>query len=180
MMTAQLGYFLEDYKRATGKYWFRGFYIWMKYTIIGILFYRIERSLYMLFGEYYRILRVLFMPLIFLVEALSRVDINYRADIKGGLCILHGSMGVVINGGAIIGRNLTLVGGNVIGGNHSFPRGGFTVGDNCFMGANAVMIGPIHVGDNVIIGASACVVKDIPSNVSVAGVPAKNIHENQE
>lgn len=70
---------------------------------------------------------------------------------------------------------MTLTGGNVIGGNNAFNRGDFIIGDNLNLGANAVIIGPVIIGNNVKVGASACVVKDVPDNVTVVGVPAKII-----
>lgn len=42
----------------------------------------------------------------------------------------------------------------------------------------ARIIGPVRIGNNVIIGANAVVVKDLPNNCIVAGVPAKIIKEN--
>lgn len=88
-MIQQLRYFGADYRAATGKYWFRGLYIWMSFTIIGIFFYRLERGLFLLIGDKYRFVRVLLFPVLNLIGALSRLDINYHADIAGGLNVLH-------------------------------------------------------------------------------------------
>ena len=49
------------------------------------------------------------------------------------------------------------------------------IGNNVTIGANVTIIGPINIGNNVIIGAGSVVVKDIPDNCIVAGVPAKII-----
>lgn len=49
------------------------------------------------------------------------------------------------------------------------------IGDNCYIGTGATILGPVTIGDNVTIGAGAVVTKDIPSNVVVAGNPAKII-----
>lgn len=49
------------------------------------------------------------------------------------------------------------------------------IGNKVVFGANAVVVGPITIGDNVTIAAGAVVVKDVPDNVVVAGVPAKII-----
>lgn len=49
------------------------------------------------------------------------------------------------------------------------------IGNHLTIGANAVIIGPVIIGDNVNVGASACVVHDMPSGVTVVGVPAKII-----
>lgn len=50
-----------------------------------------------------------------------------------------------------------------------------TIGDNVTLGANVTIVGHIRIGNNVIVGAGSVVVKDIPDNVIVAGVPAKII-----
>ena len=45
------------------------------------------------------------------------------------------------------------------------------------LGANVTMIGPVHIGNNVTVAAGAVVVKDVPDNCMVAGVPAKIIKQ---
>ncbi len=52
---------------------------------------------------------------------------------------------------------------------------GAKIGKNVTICTGARIIGDLTIGDNVIIGAGSVVVKDIPSNVIVAGVPAKVI-----
>lgn len=47
------------------------------------------------------------------------------------------------------------------------------VGDNCYISTGVTILGPVKIGNNVTIGAGAVVVKDIPDNVVVGGVPAK-------
>lgn len=47
-----------------------------------------------------------------------------------------------------------------------------TIGNNVTINAGAKVIGNVHIGDNSIIGANAVVVKDVPSNCTVVGVPA--------
>lgn len=54
------------------------------------------------------------------------------------------------------------------------------IGDNCYIGTGATILGPVTIGDNVTIGAGAVVTKDIPSNVVVAGNPAKIIKVKNE
>lgn len=52
------------------------------------------------------------------------------------------------------------------------------IGDNVRISAGARILGPVRIGNNVIIGANAVVVKDVPDNCIVAGIPAKIIKEN--
>lgn len=53
--------------------------------------------------------------------------------------------------------------------------GGVKIGHHCIIGSGAVINPYTQIGDNVVVGAGAVVVKDIPDNVTVAGVPAKII-----
>ncbi len=139
----------------------------------GILLYRIERGLFLVVGKNYKILRVVFIPFFNVINAYSNVEINYNADIKGGLLVLHPSVGIVISRFSVIGANLTLTGGNIIGGKTGCNNGDIKIGDNCSLGANAVIIGPITLANGITIGASACVVKDcIIENATLLGVPA--------
>lgn len=50
-----------------------------------------------------------------------------------------------------------------------------TIGNNVDVGANVTIVGPVKIGNNVTIAAGSVVVKDIPDNCFVAGVPAKVI-----
>lgn len=55
-----------------------------------------------------------------------------------------------------------------------------TIGNNVYIGPGAKLFGGIRIGDNVVIGANAVVNCDFPSNVSVAGVPARIIGESAQ
>ena len=94
-------------------------------------------------------------------------------QIQGGLMCYH-PFGTVINAKSI-GMNFqfrnTLTIGNKGNDNSALP----VIGNNVTVGANVVVIGDIQIGDNVVIGAGSVVVKDIPSNVTVAGNPARVI-----
>jgi acetyltransferase-like isoleucine patch superfamily enzyme len=52
------------------------------------------------------------------------------------------------------------------------------IGKRCFVAVGATILPGVHIGDEVIVGAGAVVTKDVPSNVVVAGNPAKIIREN--
>lgn len=170
----QLAYFYHDVRRMLGSHKIRIFYIWLSRSFAGVGLYRLERSLYLVFGTYYKYLRIPFLLIINMIQAYSNIEINYQAKIKGGLVILHPSMGIVISGKANIGKNLTLTGGNVIGLKSKHHKGPFDIGSFCYVGANAVIIGPLTLGDGIRIGASSCVTSNclIEGGVLV-GVPAK-------
>ena len=173
LLGSQFNYFIKDLIANSGKYRIRIFQIIISPTIIGIAKYRIERSFYLIFGKYYGIIRIPLTPIFYLIHSYSNLDIHYKANIQEGLKILHNSVGVVISGQSIIGKYLTLTGGNVIG---AKEKGDIIIGDNCYLGANATIIGPLHLGNNISIGASACVVKsELQSNVILIGVPAKTV-----
>ena len=93
-----------------------------------------------------------------------------------GVFLCHNGFGIVINSKAVIGEGTYIQHGVTIGArddirNPNAPR----IGQNCYIGAKATVIGDITIGDNVKIGANAVVCKDIPSNCTVVGVPARII-----
>ncbi len=108
-----------------------------------------------------------------LVRGLTGIEIHPGATIGPGLFIDHG-MGVVIGETAEIGADVTLYHGVTLGGT-SLTKGKRhpTLGDNVVVGAGAKVLGAIHIGDNSRIGANAVVVKDVPSNSVVVGVPGQ-------
>ncbi len=173
-MASQFKYFGQDIKRMVGKKTIRYIHIWLSRNFWGLALYRLERGLFITFGLPYEKLRVLLLPLFYPIQAYSNIDIPYRADIKGGISILHPSLGIVISGMSVIGSNLTMVGGNVIGAKDGCKPGEIVVGDDCIMGANAVILGPIILGPKSYIAASACAVNNYPEgNLTLMGVPAK-------
>lgn len=176
-MRKQAGYFVQDVKRMLGRHSIRLVHIWISRVFWGVLLYRMERGLYVLIGPAYPYLRVPLIPLYSLLQAYSNLDIHYKADIKGGLIVLHPSVGVVVSGMSVIGKNLTLTGGNIIGAKAGCSAGDIVLGDDCTLGANAVIIGPVHLANGIQIGASACVTRSFKNNhITLAGVPAKELH----
>jgi serine acetyltransferase len=95
--------------------------------------------------------------------------------IAGGLVCYH-PFATVINA-KTIGENFQFRNGLTIGNkgndNSLLP----IIGNNVTIGSNVVIIGDITIGDNIIIGAGSVVVKDVPSNVVVAGNPVKIIRQ---
>lgn len=156
-------------------HWWRWIYCWFSAPFWSVFLYRIDRALYLLLGKGWSVVRIVFLPLLFLLKPwFGALDIHYRANISKGLLILHPSLGVVINGSAVIGENLTLTGGNCIGGKSKLKPGDLVLGDNITLGANAVIIGPVKLGNNIQIGAGAVVIEDAPDNALLVGVPATN------
>ncbi len=101
------------------------------------------------------------------------IEIHPGAKLGQGLFIDHG-FGVVIGETAEIGDNVTMYHGVTLGGTGKEKgKRHPTIGNNVFIGSGAKILGNIKIGDNVKIGANAVVVKDVPSGMTVVGVPAK-------
>ena len=75
----QLVFFIKDIKRSLGKHKLRILFIWMTRSFVGIMLYRIERGLFLVFGEYYAIIRLLFLPIILIFQAYSNIEIHYNS-----------------------------------------------------------------------------------------------------
>ena len=101
------------------------------------------------------------------------IEIHPGAAIGNGFFIDHG-MGVVIGETTIIGDNVTIYQGVTLGGTGK-ERGKRhpTIGNNVVMGTGAKVLGNIKIGDNSYIGANAVVIKDVPANSTVVGVPGR-------
>lgn len=123
-------------------------------------------------------LRIPFVPRLMsqINRFITGLEVHPGATIGKGMFIDHGA-GVVIGETAVIGDNCVLFHNVTLGGTgkHHGKRHP-TIGNNVFIGTGAILLGPIHVGDNVKIGANSFVVmRDVPSNVTVAGTPARII-----
>lgn len=92
-----------------------------------------------------------------------------------GLYIGHG-FGTIVNPTAIIGNNVNLSQFTTIGSNEGSSA---VIGDNVYIGPSVCVVENVSIGNNATIGAGAVVVKDVPKNCTVAGVPAKVISEKQ-
>jgi serine O-acetyltransferase len=108
-----------------------------------------------------------------MVRGLTGIEIHPGAQIGSGLFIDHG-MGVVIGETAEVGCNVTLYHGVTLGGTTlAHGKRHPTLEDNVVVGAGAKVLGAIVVGHDSRIGANAVVVKPVPANSVVVGVPGQ-------
>lgn len=98
-------------------------------------------------------------------------------EIGKGTKFGYGGIAVVLHARTVIGKNCMIGQGVTIGGKSGWYEVP-VIGDNVQISAGARILGPVRIGNNVIIGANAVVVKDVPDNCIVAGIPAKIIKEN--
>ena len=110
------------------------------------------------------------------------VEIHPGAKIGKNLFIDHG-MGVVIGETSEIGDNVTIYHAVTLGGSspsidserQRYEKRHPTIGDDVVIGSGAQIIGPVKVGNKARIAANAVVVKDVPANATMVGIPAKAV-----
>jgi serine O-acetyltransferase len=108
------------------------------------------------------------------------IEIHPGATIGRRVFIDHGS-GVVIGETAIVGDDVTLYQGVTLGGTgHERGKRHPTLREGVFVGSNAQVLGNICVGENSRVGAGSVVLRDVPPNSTVVGVPAHIVYQNGE
>ena len=108
-----------------------------------------------------------------LARFFTGIEIHPAAQIGRKFFIDHG-MGVVIGETAIVGDNVLLYQGVTLGGTgKETGKRHPTLGNNIVVGTGAKILGNILVGDNSYIGANAVVLKNVPSNSTVVGIPGR-------
>jgi serine O-acetyltransferase len=109
---------------------------------------------------------------------LTGIEIHPGAQIGHRLFIDHG-MGVVIGETAVVGDDVTLYQGVTLGGTGKEKgKRHPTVGNNVVIGGGAKVLGNITIGENCRIGAGSVVLRDVPDNSTVVGVPGHIIFQN--
>ena len=111
-------------------------------------------------------------------RVLTGIEIHPGARIGRRFFIDHG-MGVVIGETAEIGDDCTLYHGVTLGGT-TWQKGKRhpTLGNNVVVGAGAKVLGPIRVGDGARVGSNAVVVKDVPPEATVVGIPGRVVQRS--
>ncbi|MBV9718136.1 MAG: serine O-acetyltransferase [Candidatus Eremiobacteraeota bacterium] len=109
---------------------------------------------------------------------LTQIEIHPGATIGKGIFIDHGS-GVVIGETVEIGDGCTIYQGVTLGGTSlSHGKRHPTLGRNVTIGVNSSVLGAIVLGDNAKVGGGSVVVKDVPANATVVGVPARIVMQD--
>jgi serine O-acetyltransferase len=104
---------------------------------------------------------------------MTGIEIHPAARLGDGLFIDHG-MGVVIGETAEVGENVTLLHGVTLGGTSlKREKRHPTLGDNVVVGAGAKILGAFTIGAGSRIGAGSVVVREVPENSVVVGVPGR-------
>lgn len=135
-----------------------------------LAFYRISRLLYL------RGVPVLPRLIDYFIRLVFSCWCPSRAQIGEGCKFGYGGLGVVISESAVIGRNVEIGSGVVIGGNAT-ECGAPKIEDDVYLGAGVKLLGPIRVGSGSVVAANAVVTKDVPRHVLVGGVPARILKE---
>jgi serine O-acetyltransferase len=109
---------------------------------------------------------------------LTGADIHPGAKMGKNFFIDHAT-GVVIGETSEIGDNVSIYQGVTLGGISTEKKKRHpTIGNNVVIGAGATILGPITIGENVRVGAGSVVVKSVPPNSTVVGVPAKIVQRS--
>ena len=115
-------------------------------------------------------------------QILTGAEIHYNSNIGKGFKIAHPN-GIVVGAHVVSGNNLTIFQGVTIGARIIMqqdpiksPKARYPIiGNNVILYAGAKIIGSITLGDNVTVGANSVVLKSVPDNATVVGIPGRII-----
>ena len=109
---------------------------------------------------------------------MTGVEIHPAAKLGRRFFIDH-AMGVVIGETTVVGDDCVLYQGVTLGGTgNECGKRHPTLGNNVTVGTGAKVLGNIAIGDNVKIGGNSVVVKDVPDNCTVVGIPGRIVKRN--
>lgn len=175
----ELNFYIEhdslNYQAVTGvKKWWRQlyvnpisdqWYIWNYIKTLRMCEYHINNN-----GLHHKLLRIWYLHRLRIISKITGFQIPPNT-VGPGLTIWHWGP-IIVNPKVRIGENCTLNPMIVIG-HKNEGEGAPQIGNNVFIGGGAKIIGSITIGDNVIIAPNAVVVKDIPSDVVIGGIPCE-------
>ena len=111
---------------------------------------------------------------------LTGVEIHPAATIGRRLVIDHGT-GIVIGATTEIGDDCLIYQGVTLGGTGiSQGKRHPTLGNNVMVGSGAKVLGPIRIGDNARVAANSVVLREVPENSTVVGIPGRIVRINGE
>jgi serine O-acetyltransferase len=134
------------------------------------------------FAHWLYVLGLPFVPRLMshLARFFTGIEIHPGATIGKGVFIDHG-MGVVIGETAIIGDFALIYQGVTLGGTgKETGKRHPTLGENVVVGAGAKVLGNLQIGSNVRIGAGSVVLRDVPSDCTVVGIPGRILYRAGE
>ena len=115
-----------------------------------------------------------------IARALTGIEIHPGATIGSGVFIDHG-MGVVIGETAIVGDSALIYQGVTLGGTgKETGKRHPTLGTGVVIGAGAKVLGNIQLGNNVRVGAGSVVLREVPSDCTVVGIPGRIVYRSGE
>ena len=169
---------LKKYKKYSGK---PALILMLTHQGLWVLFfYRINNFIYSSrIPTFFK--RILLLPAVIIqkfLEILTGISLPYSAQIGREFYIGHFG-NIIINSKVVIGNNCNISQGVTIGvSGRGTNRGVPVIGDNVFIGVNAVIAGAIKIGNNVVVGANSLVTESVEPNITVVGVPAVKVSEN--
>ncbi len=170
-LTADLARFAEE--TGSSSSW--------RILIRGLLSQGFQAILVYRFFRWFHVRGIPTQPFRFVIERITEIitgiSIPAEVEIGKGLRIHHFG-GVIFHSQVKMGEHCTLYHEVTFG-----DKGGWgkppTIGNNVLVGAGAKVLGDISIGNNAIIGANSVVVRSVPDNAIVGGIPAKIIGENR-
>ncbi|MDI9493108.1 MAG: serine O-acetyltransferase [Bacillota bacterium] len=115
-----------------------------------------------------------------LARFLTGIEIHLGATI-GRRCFIDHGMAVVIGETTEIGDDVTIYQGVTLGGTgKETGKRHPTIGNNVMISSGAKVLGPFKVGNNSKIGAGSVVLKEIPDNCTVVGIPGKIVKRGDQ
>lgn len=116
--------------------------------------------------------KFLFMQGLYLQIGRFFTGIEIHRDKNRKKVIIDHGMGIVIGETATVGNDCIIYHNATLGGTgkDKYKRHP-DLGNNVMVGSGAKVLGPIKIGNNVKIGANAVILKNVPDNVTVVGVP---------